>query len=237
MPKKIKKTSGRKTFAVIGLGQFGMSIVEELVANDRDVIAIDISEDAVRRAAALIPTAFVCDSTDEKALRELSLDTVSHAIVCYGDNTVASILTTVLLVDMGIKHIIVRMDNDYYIPIIKKLGAHEVVTPQRLAGIGLANRLGNDDFLDYYSLSDNYSVVKITIRSDYRPVTVQQLNPRNQFGVNLILIQRAGKTFAPKALDKINPGDIVFVVGLIRDIEDFGGFLNKEPEPTEEENQ
>ncbi|HML99747.1 MAG: TrkA family potassium uptake protein [Bacilli bacterium] len=219
----------KKTFVVIGLGQFGMSIVEELVSLNKDVIALDKDEEAVRIASELTPTAFVCDSTNEKALRELEIQNVSHAIVCYGDNTVASILTTVLLVSMNIKHVIVRMDNETYIPIIKKLGATEVVTPQRLAGLGLANRLGNDDFLDYYSLAGDYSVVKITIRNDYRPVTIQALNPRNEFGVNLILIQRGGKTFAPKALDKIHPGDIVFVVGLNGDIEDFSNFINKEP--------
>lgn len=220
----------QRSFAVIGLGQFGMTIVEELVRLNENVIAIDIDENAVRRAAEIIPTAFVCDSTDEKALKELEIPHVTHAIVCYGDNIQASILTTVILKDFGIDHIVVRMDSEYYIPIIQKLGATEVVTPQRLAGLGLANRLGNDDFLDFYSLGGNYSVVKITVRKDYIPVTIEGLNPRNEFGVNLILISRAGRTFAPKAMDKINPGDIVFVVGTRTDIQDFGDFINKEPD-------
>ena len=33
----------KKSFAVIGLGQFGISVVEELVDNVMDVIAIDSS--------------------------------------------------------------------------------------------------------------------------------------------------------------------------------------------------
>ena len=89
--------SKRRSFAVIGLGEFGMTIVEELVALNREVIAIDKDEEAVAKAAKLIPTAFIADSTNEKALKELNIDEVTDAIVCYGDNVTASILATVIL--------------------------------------------------------------------------------------------------------------------------------------------
>lgn len=220
----------RRSFAVIGLGEFGMTIVEELVALKRDVIAIDKDEEAVAKAAHLIPTAFIADSTNEKALKELNIDEVTDAIVCYGDNVTASILTTVILKDLGVSHIVVRMDDEYFIPTIKRLGADEVVTPQRIAGLGLANRLGNENFLDYYNLSGNYSVVKITVNSDFEPVTLQSLDARNQFGVNIILIQRERKVFAPKASDEIFPLDIINVVGKRREIEDFSHFINPEPD-------
>ena len=39
----------KKSFAVIGLGQFGRTIVEELVENGMDVIAIDNDEEAVQK--------------------------------------------------------------------------------------------------------------------------------------------------------------------------------------------
>ena len=151
----------RRSYLVIGLGQFGLSIVEELVKLDRDVTAIDIDSKAIEKVADLIPTAFVADSTDEQSLREIGVEEFTNAIVCYGDNDVASILTTALLKDLGVEHITVRMDNDVYIDIIKKLGADEIVTPQRLAGVGLANRIGNEDFLDYYNLGGTFSVVKL----------------------------------------------------------------------------
>jgi trk system potassium uptake protein TrkA len=222
--------SKRRSFAVIGLGEFGMTIVEELVALNREVIAIDKDEEAVAKAAKLIPTAFIADSTNEKALKELNIDEVTDAIVCYGDNVTASILTTVILKDLGISHIVVRMDDEYFIPTIKRLGADEVVTPQRIAGVGLANRLGNESFLDYYNLSGNYSVVKITVNKDFEPVTLQALDARNQFGVNIILIQREKRVFSPKANDEIIPLDIINVVGKRRDVEDFSSFINPSDE-------
>ncbi len=216
----------KKSFAVIGLGQFGMAIVEELVALDSDVIAIDLDEERVRKASHLVPTAFVADSTNEKAMRELDIHHVTHAIVAFGDNLQASILTTVILKDMGVEHIVTRVEDEYYAAIMKRLGATDIITPQRAAGIGLANRLKNADFLDYYALGDNFSVVKITVNNAFNPSTIQALNPRNEFGVNLILIKRKSRTFAPKATDYINPGDIVYVVGKRKELETFGSFLN-----------
>ena len=220
----------RRSFAVIGLGEFGMTIVEELVSLNREVIAIDKNEEAVSKAAKLLPTAFIADSTNEKALKELNIDEVTDAIVCYGDNITASILTTVILKDLGIGHIVVRMDDEYFIPTIKRLGADEVITPQRIAGLGLANRLGNESFIDYYSLSGDYSVVKITVNEKFEPLSLISLDARNQFGVNIILIQRDKKVFAPKANDEIKAGDVINIVGKRREIEDFSSFINPSDE-------
>ena len=142
-----------KSFAVIGLGQFGRSVVNELVDNGMDVIAIDNDAEVANEVGKILPTTFIADSTDEKALRELGVDDVDAAIVAFGENQEASVLTTVILRELGVKSIIVRVDNDYYVPIMKKIGATEVITPQKAAGTALANRIGNEDYQDYYLTS------------------------------------------------------------------------------------
>jgi trk system potassium uptake protein TrkA len=218
----------KKSFAVIGLGQFGLAITMELAGIGADVIAIDREEESVRKAAIHVPTAFVADATNEKALRELDVHHVTHAIVAYGDNIQASILTTVILSNMNIPHIVVRVDDDYYVPIIKKLGATEIIMPQRLAGIGLANRLDDEDFLDYYSLSDNFSVVKITVGHKFKSQSIVEIDPRNKYNVNLILLTKKKETKIPHASDLIEAGDIVFVVGKRRELREFGDFLQGE---------
>lgn len=218
----------KKSYAVIGLGQFGLAITTELAGIGADVIAIDREEESVRKAAIHVPTAFVADATNEKALRELDVHHVTHAIVAYGDNIQASILTTVILSNMNIPHIVVRVDDDYYVPIIKKLGATEIIMPQRLAGIGLANRLDDEDFLDYYSLSDNFSVVKITVGLKFKSQSIIEIDPRNKYNVNLILLTKKKETKIPHAADVIESGDIVFVVGKRRELREFGDFLQGE---------
>lgn len=216
----------KRSYAVIGLGQFGQAVVDELLANGADVIAIDNTEEAVKKVGKGLSTCFVADATNEKALAELGIKEVDAAIVAFGENKEASILTTVILHQMGIKQIIVRVDDDYYVNIMKKLGATEVVTPQKAAGEALANRLGNDDYKDFYKLDDKYSVVSIFVNPSFVPVTLIELNPKNRFGVSLVLIMRKGKSFVPGGNDSILPEDTIYVVGTTKEIRSFRQEVN-----------
>lgn len=218
--------ASKKSFAIIGLGQFGRAVLEELVDNGMDVIAIDSDADAVSRVSKLLPTCFVADSTNEEALKELGIKDVDAAIVAYGSNKEASVLTTVLLRELGVERIIVRVDDDYYIPIMKKLGATEVITPQKAAGIAIANRLGSEDYKDFYRLDKKYSIVSIAINPSFLPITLKELNPKAAFGVNVVLIIRGNKSFVPGGSDSLLPGDTVFVVGSAKDIKEFRESIN-----------
>ena len=215
-----------KSFAVIGLGQFGRSVVTELVDNGIDVIAIDNNEEVVKSVSGILPTTFVADSTDEKALRELGVDDVDAAIVAFGDNQEASVLTTVILRELGVKNIIVRADDEYYVSIMKKLGATEVITPQRAAGIALANRIGNEDYQDFYKLDNRYSVVSIIVNPGFFPITLKEMNPKNVYGINLVLIKRGSKSFVPGGNDSILPDDTVYVVGTSKEVSTFREAIN-----------
>lgn len=216
----------KKSFAVIGLGQFGRAVVDELLENGMDVIAIDNDPEAINKVAKYLPTSFVADCTDEEALKELGIKDVDAAIVAFGDNKEASILTTVILREFGIEQIIVRVDDDYYLPIMKKLGATEVITPQKAAGQALANRLGNSDYKDFYKLDDKYSVISIVINPGFIPVTLRELNSKEVFGVSIVLIVRNNRSFVPGGNDSLLPDDMIFVVGTTRDIKTFREELN-----------
>ena len=216
----------KKSFAVIGLGQFGISVVEELVGNGMDVIAIDSDEEAVKKVSAILPTVAVANATDEESLKELGIKDVDSAIVAFGSHIESSILTTVILKELGVKSIIVRVDDAYYLPIMKKLGATEVIMPQKAAGIALANRLGNEDFKDFYKLDDKYSVVSIVINSAYIPQQLKDLGSKDKFGVNIVLINRNGRAFVPGGNDSLLPDDTIFVVGGTKEIRVFREAIN-----------
>ena len=216
----------KKSFAVIGLGQFGISVVEELVGNGMDVIAIDSDEEAVKKISNLLPTVAVANATDEESLKELGIKDVDAAIVAFGSHIEASILTTVILKELGVKSIIVRVDDTYYLSILKKLGATEVIMPQKAAGIALANRLGNEDFKDFYKLDDKYSVVSIVINTAFVPQQLRELGSKDKYGVNVVLINRNGRSFVPGGNDSILPDDTVFVVGGTKEIRAFREAIN-----------
>ena len=216
----------KKSFAVIGLGQFGSAVVEELVRNGMDVIAIDSSEEAVSKISPLLPTCFIADCTNEVALQELGIKDVDVAIVAFGDNKEASVLTTVLLRELGVKTIIVRVDDPFYIQIMKKLGATEVITPQKAAGIALANRIGSDDVKDFYKLDKNYSIVSLAINSGFIPTKLKDFQSKANFGVNIVLVIRNEQSFVPGGSDTLLPNDTLFIVGTTKDINNFREAIN-----------
>lgn len=216
----------KESYAVIGLGQFGISIVNELIALGKDVLAIDNDPDQVKRISDVLPTAFVCDSTDEVALNQVEIRDAEYVVIAYGDNLEATILTTVLLKDMGVKHLIVRVDNPQYINIIKKLGAEEIISPQQAAGIALANRIGNEDYKDFYKLDKKFSIVSIEVNQDFSPRPLQEMNTKNLFGVSLVLVKRENTSFVPSGKDNILPGDNLFVVGTRKEVRAFREALN-----------
>src|SRR5690625_4610093 len=121
----------KREFAVIGLGRFGGSVCRELSMEGMEVLAIDRDEDIVNEYKAIDSHAVIADSTDEAALKELDILNIDHVIIAIGDNIQASILTTVILTDLGIKKITVKAQSDYHERILNKIGADQVVHPER----------------------------------------------------------------------------------------------------------
>ena len=215
-----------ETYAVIGLGQFGISIVHELIALGKDVIAIDNDAVQLKKISDILPTTFAADSTDEVALEQVGIKDADYVVIAFGDNLEATILTTVLLKDMGIKHLIVRVDNPQYINIIKKLGAEEIISPQQAAGIALANRIGNEDLKDFYKLDKKYSIVSIEVNKAFQKKTLLELNANALFGVNIVLVTRGSSSFVPSGKDTIEPGDHLYIVGTRKSVRAFREAMN-----------
>ncbi len=121
----------KQEFAVIGLGRFGGAICEELSREGMNVLAVDIDEQRVNAFKNIASHAVIADATDEEALKAIGIQNIDHVIVAIVDNIQASILTTVVLTELGIKRITVKAQNDYHEKILNKIGADVVVHPER----------------------------------------------------------------------------------------------------------
>jgi trk system potassium uptake protein TrkA len=216
----------RKSFAVLGLGRFGLKLVEELSHFNADIIAIDVLEENVAEASEFVSSAFVADTTNESALKELGVGNVDHAVVAIGSNMQSTILTTIILKELGVNKITVRVDDDFFVKVIKKLGATDIISPQKIAGVRLANKIISDTFVDYFNISSEYCIVEISTKPNLVPLNIQEINPRNKFDVNLLLIQRENHVFTPKGTDNIMPNDLLYIFGTRDKISKFDNFVN-----------
>ncbi len=212
----------KRDFAVIGLGRFGSSVCRELSLEGMDVLAIDKDENKINEFKKIAHHAVIADSTDEDTLKELGIKNIDHVIVAIGDNIQASILTTVILSELGIKKITVKAQNDYHEKILNKIGAHQVVHPERDMGKRIAHSIMSNNILDYLELSDEHSIVEVIAGKRMIGKTLIDLDIRANYGCNVVAIKE-GKNInvSPNATDLIKPDDILIVIGSDDDISRF----------------
>jgi trk system potassium uptake protein TrkA len=211
-----------KQFAVIGLGQLGASICSELSNMGCEVLAIDTDLDKVNDFSDVVTQAVQADSTDEKVLRALGIRNFDHVIVTIGRNIQASILTTLLLKEEGVKEIWAKAQNDYHEKILKKLGANKIIRPEveigyRIAHLATANRI-----LDYIELSKNYSIIEIEVTNRIIGQSIVDIDVRANYGCNVIAIRR-GKQIIVRNIGetKLEKGDVLLLIGRSEDLERF----------------
>lgn len=212
----------KKDFAVIGLGRFGGSICKRLSELGMEVLAMDNDEERVNEYASIASHAILGDSTDEAVLKGIGIRNFDHVIVAIGDNIQASILTTLILKELGVKHVTAKALNDYHEKVLLKIGADVVAHPERDMGIRIANNISTSNVLDYLELSDEHSIVEIVANEKLGGHTLIDLNIRARYGLNIVAIKRGGDIIvSPMASEKIWLGDILIIIGADSDIERF----------------
>lgn len=212
----------KQDYAVIGLGRFGSSICRELSDEGMDVLAIDIDEQKVNEFKNIASYAVIADATDEQALKEIGINNIDHVIVAIGDNIQASILTTVILSEMGVKRITVKAQNDYHEKILQKIGAHQVVHPERDMGRRLAHSLISSNILDYIELSEEHSIVEVIASRKMVGKSLVELNIRAKYGCNIVAVKRGDEIIvSPDAQFSFKENDVLIVIGRDDDISKF----------------
>lgn len=212
----------KKEFAVIGLGRFGGSIVRYLSEHDYDVLAIDINEERVSQFMNIASYAVVVDAMDEAALKSLGIRNFDYVIVAIGENLNASILTTIILKELGVEHITVKAQSIYHEKILRKIGATQVVHPERDMGERIAKQLISNNVFDYLDLSEEYSIMELMATDKISGKNLIELNVRAQYDVNIIGIKRgASMNVSPIPSEKLRRGDLIFVIGRNEKIELF----------------
>lgn len=212
----------KKEVAVIGLGRFGGSICEELSKSGVDVLAMDKNEELVEQYSNIVTQAVVGDSTDENVLRSLGFRNFDHVIVAIGTDIQSSILTTLILKEMGVKKVTAKAINDHHAKVLKKIGADQVVLPERDMGRRLAKTLVSANVLEYLEIADDYSLAELSASRFIHGRTIRELDVRAKYGVNIVAIKRGKEMLvSPQAEEKIFEGDLLIVIGSVQDIERF----------------
>lgn len=179
-----------KKFAVIGLGKFGTTIARTLAEKGAEVMAIDASEEKVEKISNDVAYAVQLDAKDEKALMANNIKHMDAVVVAIGSSFEACLLSSVTLLDLGIKRIISRYATEEQKMILEKVGINETLSPEDEVGYNVAQRLLDPDIITSLSLPDEYEIAEVIVPESFAGKKVNEVGIREKYDINLITIKR-----------------------------------------------
>jgi len=221
-----------RRFAVIGLGRFGQKLAIALAMSGAEVIAIDKNREEIELITDQVSHAVRLDSTDEEALKAQGVDKVDVAIIGIGQGGggfESAILTVVNLRQMGIKQIYARAENLIAGEVFSKVGATEVIYPEIESAERWAYKLIAPQIAEKIDFAEGYSLARIKAPASFHGKTVMDLQLRQKYNVNLVLIKRGqssqeakaekGKIInVPMPSTVVYQGDVLMVAGSDADL-------------------
>ncbi|ACA59889.1 potassium channel family protein [Candidatus Desulforudis audaxviator] len=213
-----------KQFAVIGLGRFGSSVATTLARMGYDVLAVDTDEQKVERIVDRVTHAVQADALDDESLKALGMRNFDVVIVAIGHDMQASILTTVMLKEMGVRTVVAKANTELHGRVLARVGADKVVFPERDMGVRVARSLVSKNLLDHIDLSPDFSIVELVTPKDFVGKSLLEAGVRGRYGVNILAIRRGTEVLiAPGAKEVIREGDVLVAIGRNERLEKLGG--------------
>ncbi len=182
--------SMNKSYAVFGLGRYGLAVAKELVNNGAEVLAVDINESLVNSAIVDIPYCKCADVTDLEVIKQLGVANLDVVIIAMANNLEASVMAVMLCKEVGVKTVIAKCANEMHKKILSKVGADKVIFPEYESGVRLAKNLLSSGFVDVIELSNDVSLIELDVKSEWVGKTLIDLNLRKKYAINIIAIRQ-----------------------------------------------
>ena len=211
-----------KSFIVLGLGKFGMSVAKTLCELGYEVLGVDEDEKLVNEFSRRISHAVQADITSEDFLRSIDIKKFDAAIVAVGSNIQTSIMVTVLLKELSAKYILVKAQDDFAERILYKIGADKVILPEKDIGVKVARNLASNNFFDIIEISNDYSIISVSPPKSWYGKTLGEIGARVKYGINVLAVKGGEKTsIIPDANTIIEEDSVVTVMGMNNDLKRF----------------
>ena len=179
-----------KQIAIIGLGAFGLRMLEELITITNEIIIIDKDAEIINKYKDRAKAAYITDAINEVALRKIIPREIDAVIVDLGGKIEVSIMTTNYLKKMGIKQIIVKAQTDEHGEVLEMVGASRVVFPDREAAKRITPMLASSLLFNFMPISTNLALAEVRANEECIGKTLLDANLRKIFGLNVVAMRK-----------------------------------------------
>lgn len=179
-----------KQFAIIGLGAFGLRMLEELVEVTNEIIIIDKDKEIIEKYKDVAQAAYVTDAINEVALSKIIPENIDAVIVDLGGKIEVSIMTTNYLKKLGVKNIMVKAQTDEHGEVLTMVGATQVIFPDREAAKRITPMLASSLLFNYLPISENLALAEVRANSFCLGKTLIDANLRKEFGLNVVALRK-----------------------------------------------
>ena len=210
-----------KRFAVIGLGNFGFHAAKALYEDGNEVLAIDSDRARVQSIDPHCTEAMVLDATDKDALKSLCLEEMDGVIISTGTRISNSILICLYLQEAGGQKILATAIDDDHAPTLRRMGASEIIHPERDMAIRVSRNLSRPNVLDFIPLAEEFDMIQVGAPRDFIGKSLVELNLRARYNVHIIAIKEVvpeNFVLVPPADYVIKDSDILVMLGKSADI-------------------
>lgn len=209
----MSRNRGKRQYIVVGLGRFGRAIAETLCQDGAEVLGVDRRMDLVEEMRDVLTHTIQLDAMDRDALAALGVQDFDIAFVTMGSDIRASGTIVLQLKELGAKKVIAKAQDEFHGRMLEKLGADQVLFPERDMGRHVAHNLVSGNIIDYLELSSQYSMAEIRPKREWVGKALKQLEMRNRLGINVVAIRSGDELNAmPMPDTTLGEDDVLLVV-------------------------
>ena len=209
----MRKNNHKKQFIVVGLGRFGRAIAETLCEAGEEVLGVDSNMDLVEDLRDTLTQTIQMDAMDRDALETLGVQDFDIVFVTMGSDIRASGTIVMLLKELGARRVIAKAHDEFHGRMLEKLGADQVLFPERDMGRRVAHSLISGNVIEFMELSTQYSMAEIRPKPEWIGKTLKELAMRSSMDINVVAIRNGDAVNAmPQPETRISEGDVMLVV-------------------------
>ncbi len=222
-------------YIIIGLGNFGAALAEELTSQGHEVIGIDNDMAKVDALKERITHTICLDATDEHTVSGLPLKDTDTVVVAIGENAGVNIMVTAVFKNLKVKRLISRAISTLQEKVLKAIGVDEIVRPEAETAQHWAKKMNLKNIAESFELNKEYSIVEVEVPKKIIGKRLKEINFKENY--NLLLLTSIKKkevtnfvgTKAPisKVQGVATPdllfeeNDLLVIYGANKDIENF----------------